>query len=106
MDERFLFRLQLNVELGFHTIVLVKDGLLMEDDYLKANHPAHKMLARPKYTYNINIYLVYVSIKILTIILGRVSSSLLPLPNCLSPNSGKEADHLVLMGIRLYNILE
>ena len=106
MGEHFLFRLQLNVELGFHTVVSVKDGLLMEDDYLRANHLAHEMLARPKYTHNINIYLVYFSIKILTIILGQVSSSLLPSSNCLSPNSGREADRLVRMGLRLYNILE
>ena len=106
IGKHFLFRLQLNVELGFHTVVLVKDGLLMEDDYLRVNHLAHEMLARPKYIYNINIYLVYFSIKLLTSILGRVSSSLLLSPNCLSPNSGREADRVVLMGLRLYNILE
>ena len=106
MGKHFLFRLQLNVELGFHTVVSVKDGLLMEDDYVRANHLTYEMLARPKYIYNINIYLVYFSIKILIIILGRVSSSLLPSPNCLSTNSGSEADLLVLIGLRLYNILE
>ena len=106
MGEHPPLRLQLNIGLGFHTLVPVKDGLLMEDDYLRANHLAHEMLARPKYIYNINIYLVCFSIKILTILLGRVSSFLLPSSHCLSPNSGKEADHLVLMGLRLYNILE
>ena len=99
MGEHFLFRLQLNVVLWFHTLVSVKDGLLIKDDYLKANYLAHEILAQSKYTYNNKIYLVYLSIKILTIILSRVSSSLLRSSNFLSTNSGREVDRLVLMGL-------
>ena len=55
--------------------------------------------------HNINIYLIHFSKTILTIILSGVFSSLLS-SRCLYPNGGREADRLVRMGLRLYNILE
>ena len=42
MVDHYLALLQLFVGLGFHTVVIAIEGLLMEGDYLVAYHPAHE----------------------------------------------------------------
>ena len=105
MFDHYVALLRLIVPIGFHTVASAIDGLLTEDDYPMAYHPANETWVRPKYMHNINIYPIHFSTTILTIILRGVFSSLLS-SHCLYPEVGREADGLVWMGLRLYNILE
>ena len=73
--DHYFALLGLIVAIGFHTVASAIDGLLIEDDYPIAYHPPYETYVRPKYMYNINIYLIHFSTTILTIILSGAFSS-------------------------------
>ena len=70
------------------TLMSMIAGVLTEDIDSQTDYLIDTMLVRPISTKNFNIYLIKVSIKILTPILSRISK--LPSSCCLHPHGGRQ----------------